>query len=414
MPAPNRPSAPIPLADPDHFRSGFPHELFTQLRRHAPVCWSEESDGPGFWSLFKYEDIADAAKNPKVFSSATENGGHRLFDERTAGVAGTGAESPIGIPFISRDPPTHVQQRLAVMPAIAPNRLVQMEARVRERVVALIEAIPPNETFEVVKNLSAPIPIKTLAELMEAPAGMEPKLVEWTNALIGEDDPDFRASPEYMARAVGELMHFAGTLRAQRLKRGGQDLISLISFERDGSQVPLRDFYANIILILVGGNETTRNSISGGLVALAQHPGQWQKLRDEPSLIPSAVAEIVRWVSPVIHMRRTAMEDLRIRGVEIPKGSKVLFWYPSANRDEDVWSDPFVFDIARPVQRHLAFGAGQHVCLGSRLAELQIRVFLEELIRRYERFEVVGEAPRIRSNFISGIKSLNLRFVPRG
>lgn len=406
----DRPIAPVLLGDATLYEKGFPHELFTDLRRRMPVCWSGEENGPGFWSLLRYDDISEAAKNPAVFSSATENGGHRIFDEQVAGVAGSGVDSPIGVPFISRDPPQHLQQRLALVPAIAPQRLKEMEARIRARIVRLFGALDTSGPFDVVKALSAPIAIKTLAELLEAPESREAKLVEWTNALIGEDDPEFRRSLEYMAQVIGELIGFASELRSARLGGSGADIITLISREKDGAEVPLPDFFANLILVLVGGNETTRNSISGGLVALAQHPMQWEKLHADPALIPAAVNEIVRWVSPVMHMRRTVMQDVTIRGQNIPEGSKILFWYPSANRDEGVWPNPFDFDVSRPVQRHLAFGVGQHVCIGSRLAEMQIRVFLEELIRRYRHIDIAGPVPRIRSNFIHGIKELPMRF----
>lgn len=413
MEIPESLSAPAGLAEPDLFADGFPHDLFTQLRRHKPVCWSHWSGGTGFWSLTRYEDITYAGKNPQIFSSAVELGGHRVFDERSAGVAGTGGgeQAPVGTPFISRDSPRHIQQREPVMRSMNPARLKQMSERIRSRVVQLLDAVPRKQPFDVVKYLSAPLPINTLAGLLDIPPEREGQLVEWTNAFIGEDDPGFRQSPEYMARIMGEFLEYIGNLRSERSNAGHDDVISLLTRQRDGSEVSPADFFANMILVLVGGNETTRNSLSGGLIALASNPRQWRMIRDNPDVIDGAVNEIVRWVSPVMHMRRSVTEDIVVGGVTLAAGDKVLLWYPSANRDEAVWPDrPQVFDITRPVVRHRGFGIGAHVCVGSRLAELQIKIFLQELSQRCASFAVEGEVMRIRSSFIDGIRSLPMRF----
>jgi len=260
-----------------------------------------------------------------------------------------------------------------------------------------------------VESLSAPIPIKTLVELLDMPASYEGKLFEWTNALIGEDDPDFRRSPDYMAKISGEIATYFGGLRAERMGSDRADIVTVLSTDKNGDEVPFKDFIANIFLILVGGNETTRNSISGAMRAFSLFPEQWRILKENPQLIANAVNEIVRWVSPVMHMRRTVMTDVSIRGVELKKDDKVLLWYPAANRDEDIWQNPDAFDINRSIIKHRAFGAGTHLCVGSRLAELQIAIFLEEFLQHCDSFEVNGEISRIRSNFISGMKTLPLK-----
>jgi linalool 8-monooxygenase len=296
------------------------------------------------------------------------------------------------------------------MKGVSPVRVREMEDRIRARVVALLDSLPSGGV-DVVSALSAPLPIKTLIELLDAPLDVENQLCEWTNALIGEDDPTFRQSPEYMAKVIADLSQFGGKLLEPRRNGNGLDMVTLISKTTTGDEVSMNDFFANFILIIIGGNETTRNSISGGLHALAKHPDQYRMLVENPALIPEAVKEIVRWVTPVMHMRRTTTEDIEVRGVPIKKGTKVLFWYPSANRDEDVWDKPFEFDITRPTNRHMGFGVGQHMCIGNRLAEMQIRVFLEEFLPRFKHIELLKEPSRIRSNFIQGIKELQMQFT---
>ncbi len=403
-------STPLMLAEPDNFLSGFPHKSFAELRRNAPVCWSEWSGGIGFWALSRYEDISFAGLNPQIFSSASENGGHRIFEEQVSGVASTGlnSETPVGAPFISRDAPLQTEQRVPVMRSVSSARLGDMADRIRERVQLLLGRAMEHEHLEWVEQVSAPIPIKTLAELLALPPEMEPKLYEWTNALIGEDDPDFRASPEYIQQVTGEIAEYFLALREERLGSDNMDVVTMLSKDRSGNEVPVEDFIANIYLVLVGGNETVRNSISGGIIGFAQNPEQWQLLQRAPELIPNAVNEIVRWVSPVMHMRRTLTQDHTMHGVTMKKGDKVLLWYPSANRDDRVWSNPDKFDISREIVKHRGFGHGAHICVGSRLAELQLKIFLEELVSRCESIEIDGDVSRIRSNFICGVKSLPL------
>jgi len=400
------------LKDPDLYLAHAPHEVFARLRREAPVYWNPEADGAGFWALTRHADIVEASRQPELFSSAHQNGGHRIFNENEVGLTNAG-DSGIGIPFISRDPPSHGQYRKFVMPALTPNRLEGIEARISERCARLLDATPLGEPVDIVPLLAAPLPLLTLAELLDVPADTWPKFYDWTNAFVGEDDPDFRQSPEAMAATLGEFFAFTQELFEARRARPGEDIASLLAnAEIDGAPIPFGEFVANLILTLVGGNETTRNSISNTLSALAANPEQWDWVREDPDRLKTAAREMVRYASPVMHMRRTATADTEIGGQPIAKGDKVVFWYISGNRDEAVFSDPDRFDLSRASVPHIGFGTGQHVCVGWRLAELQLRVVFRQLALRVKRIEQIGQPRRFRSNFINGLKNLDLRLVP--
>lgn len=396
------------LADPDLYLQGVPHALFARLRAEDPVHWNPPGAYPGFWAVTRYADIVEVSRQPELFSSATANGGHRIFDEEEAGIAGMG-ESAIGTPFISIDPPEHVQYRKIVMPALAPGRIAGIEARITARVEALLADVPFGQPFDLVERLAAPLPILTLCELIGVEADLWPTLYRWTNAFVGEDDPDFRASPEALQATLGEFMAFSQALFDERRKNPGPDIASRLATEGPDGQPPkFRDFIANLILTLVGGNETTRNSISHTVIALAADPAQWQLLRENPELLGNAPREMVRHASPVLHMRRTAMADTELGGKRIRKGDRVVLWYPSGNRDEAAFERPDAFDVRRGNVQHVGFGTGQHVCAGSRLAEMQLRVLFAALAGRVAQFEVQGEPARFRSNFIHGLKSLEV------
>lgn len=400
------------LKDPDLYLDRAPHDVFDRVRAEHPVYWNPESDGAGFWALTRYADIVEVSKNPGLFSSAYENGGHRIFNENEVGLTGAG-EAAIGIPFISVDPPVHTQYRKFIMPAVSPGRLAGIEERIRERCESLIANIPLGETVDVVPLLSAPLPLLTLCELFDLPTDMWVKLYDWTNAFVGEDDPDFRQSPEAMASIFGEFVEFARHLFNDRRARPGQDLATLLAtMEVNGAPVDFREFLGNLILALVGANETTRNSLSHSIAAFSDNPGEWDKVREDPVLIKNGVREMVRYASPVMHMRRTATADTQIGGQPIAKGDKVVMWYIAANRDASAFPDPHRFDIARGNIQHLGFGTGQHVCVGSRLAEMQLRVAFGILATRVKSFEVQAQPRRFRSNFINGLKNLDVRMTP--
>ncbi|QNE32526.1 cytochrome P450 [Sphingomonas sp. NBWT7] len=396
------------LKDPGLYARGVPYDAFAELRAHDPVHWSDEADGSGFWSITRHADIVAVSRNPGLFSSAHEWGGHRIFNENEVGLTGAG-DSAIGIPFISRDPPIHTRYRKFVMPALSPVRLGDIEARIRTRVEALVDAIPLDQPIDIVTLLNAPLPLLTLAELLGISPDMWPKLYDWTNAFVGEDDPDFRQSPEAMQSVLGEFFAFAGELFDARRAEPTHDIASLLANAQiDGVAVPFGDFVGNLILVLVGGNETTRNSLSHSMMRFAEQPDAWNAVREDPSLLVHGVKEMVRHASPVLHMRRTATADTELGGKRIAKGDKVVLWYASGNRDAAAFTDPNTFDLTRGNISHVGFGSGQHVCVGSRLAEMQLRVAFETLAKRVASFTVTAQPVRLRSNFINGLKTLEV------
>jgi linalool 8-monooxygenase len=404
----------IDLKNPDLYRDGIPHEVFSRLRREAPVAWNPEDDGRGFWAVTRYEDIVAVSKNPKAFSSARIHGGHRIFDENVVGVAGVGADKTEA-PMISMDPPEHNQYRRMVSPGFAPRRVQALEDRIRDRVSGILDRLTGADTCDFVADIAAELPIQMLAELMGVPQEDRAMLFEWSNALIAEDDAEYRSSPEAVAEKIARMAEYALNLWQERFEHPGDDLISMLVHSRvDGEAMTRERYIGTFILLVAAGNETTRNSLSGGFLALAEHPAEKRRLIEDPSLLTSAAAEIVRWVSPVMHMRRTAMEEAEIGGQAIRPNDKVILWYCSGNRDEAVFADPFRFDITRTDPAHVGFGTGQHFCLGARLAEVQIRVFYEEFLRRYPDACPVGPIERMRSNFIVGYKSIPTRLVGQG
>lgn len=399
------------LKDPDLYVNQVPYDLFAQLRREEPVYWNAEKDGPGFWALTRQAEINLVSRQPALFSSAHEHGGHRIFNENEVGLTGAG-ESAIGIPFISIDPPVHAQYRKIVMPALTPGRMAGIEERIQARCADLISRIPTDAPVDLVPLLCAPLPLLTLAELLDVPSDLWPKLYDWTNAFVGEDDPDFRNSPAAMAQTLTEFFEFSKDLFESRRARPGVDLATVLANAViENEPVSFKEFVANLILALVGGNETTRNSLSHSMVAFANNPQQWEVIREQPDILTGAVKEMVRYASPVMHMRRTATADTTLADRKIAKGDKVVMWYISGNRDEDVYQEADVFDITRRNVQHVAFGTGQHTCVGFRLAEMQLRVAFSELAKRVRRFEVVSSPRRFRSNFINGLKNLDVKLI---
>ncbi|MBI1238114.1 MAG: cytochrome P450 [Alphaproteobacteria bacterium] len=396
------------LKNPDLYQDEGCHRVFAHLRAHDPVYWNPEADGAGFWAVTRYDDVLAVSKNPELFSSARAQGGHRIFDELDVG------DPSLDASMISMDPPEHAAYRRMVTPGFTPQRIAQMEARVRARVTEILDRIQGEREVEFIATVAAELPIQVLAELFGVPQEDRAKLFEWSNAVIGEDDPELRSSHAYIEACYKEMALYSLHLWQKRLQEPGDDLISMLAHAKVGGEpMSMQRYLSTFILLVVAGNETTRNSISGGVLALSQNAEQRRLLAQRPDLIANAVPEIVRYVSPVLHMRRTATADTELGGKTIRAGDKIVVWYASANRDESHFQDADRFDVTRGnASDQLGFGIGQHFCLGSRLAELQLRVMFEELLRRFPTLHAEGPVRRVRTNFLNSIKEMRVVLTP--
>ncbi len=397
---------PLDLVDPGRFaRNGYPHELWATLRAEAPVVFLEPDGYVSFWALTKHADITDVASRPELFSSA-----HGLI------LGHPGAPAPPSEMVVMLDPPVHGPLRRVAMPRFTPRAIRSRHEEIDRIAVKLLDdlAASGDEEFDFVERIAAPLPIGVISWILGVPEDDWSLLFQWTNEVIGKDDPEFRRPGETagqtIRRARGELHAYLEGLIATRRLEPGDDIISqLIAAEIDGRPLTPVQLLNYAELMVEAGNETTRNAISGGLLAFSEHPDQWERLKREPELLPTAVEEILRWVSPIIHFVRTASEDCRIRGEAITAGDKVALFYASANRDEDVFDEPFEFRIDRQPNRHLAFGSGPHFCMGANLARVELETLFRHLLTRLEWFELTAPAERLNSAVNGGIKHLNLR-----
>ena len=373
--------------------------------------------------MTKYDHIQFISKNPKVFSSDRLRGGITLESAELRRRREVALSSEVqnkvkkfnileaGNSMIQMDPPVHTQHRRMVAPGFTPQTLENLIPKIRKRCIEILERLEGQRECEFISSVAAELPIQMLAELFGVKQEDRAKLLQWSSSIIGGDDPDMRVSTEQITEVFFDLYQYAIALRKERQKEPGNDLISmLVNSEIEGKRMNVNDYISAFILLIVAGNETTRNSISGGILALSQHPEERKKLLNDTSLIPNAVNEIIRWVAPVIYMKRTALEDTEIGGKAIKKGDSLALWYMSGNRDEDKWENPFTFDVGRTGPRHLSFGYGQHLCIGWRLAEIQLTICLEEWLKRFPDFAVRGKVHRMRSNFLNSIKQMQVEY----
>ncbi len=383
---------------------------FARLRREAPVHFLEDSLNGPFWSVTNWPLIKAVDTNHQVFSSAE-------------GIAI--ASPPEGVErqqqggsFISADPPAHGPQRNTVQPAVAPRNLANLEPLIRERVVDILDNLPVGETFNWVDRVSMELTARMLATLFDFPYEDRRKLIEWSDIttnvpqVTGDDSIDMEARQQALMDCA---QAFYGLWDERASAPPKSDLISMLAHGEATKKLneSPAEFIGTLLLLIVGGNDTTRNSISGGVIALNENPDQYQKLREDAGLIPNMVSEIIRWQTPVIHMRRTALADVELGGETIRKGDKVVMWYLSGNRDEDIFDEADAFRIDRPnARQHVAFGYGIHRCMGNRLAEMQLRTLWEEIHKRFAKVELAGDVVRLPNNFIRGIKEVPVQLVP--
>jgi cytochrome P450 len=392
----------IEVADDELFRTDTHWPYFERLRREDPVHMSVHPKFGPYWSITKYNDIVSVDSNHQDFSS-----------ERAITIEDPDAafETPM---FIAMDPPRHDEQRKAVSPAVAPANLHAMEPVIRERAGLILDSLPIGETFDWVDKVSIELTTMTLATLFDFPFEERRKLTRWSDTITApEGAPGFGTEEERRAELM-ECVGYFTNLWNERINAPPQgDLVSMMAHSEATRHMNQMEFLGNLILLIVGGNDTTRNTISGSVLALNQNPDQYDKLRAHPELIPSMVSETIRWQTPLAHMRRTAMRDVEFGGKAIKAGDKVVMWYVSGNRDDEVIERPndYIIDRERPRQ-HVSFGFGIHRCVGNRLAELQLRVIWEEILRRFPDIKLMGEPQRVASTFIKGYEYLPV-MIPR-
>ncbi len=395
----------IDVAQPQLFKDNVMWPYFERLRRDAPVHYCKDSQFGAYWSVTKYKDIMAVDTNHAVFSSESGLGGITVMNDPDP-------EDDFELPmFIAMDPPKHDAQRKVVSPIVSPDSLASMEGLIRGRVGEIFDNLPEDEPFDWVDRVSIELTTQMLATLFDFPWEERRKLTYWSDIATADENSGLIDSEDHRREILIECLTYFTELWNQRINaEPAGDLISMLCHGESTKNMEPFEYLCNVVLLIVGGNDTTRNSITGGLLALNQNPDQFKKLRDNPDLVSSLVPEIIRWQTPLAHMRRTALEDVELGGKTIKKGDKVVMWYVSGNRDEEAIedADKFIIDRKRPRQ-HLSFGYGIHRCVGNRLAEMQLRIVWEEILKRFETVEVLEEPTRVLSSFVKGYERMMVK-----
>ncbi|HXO10054.1 MAG TPA: cytochrome P450 [Solirubrobacteraceae bacterium] len=408
----------VDVASPKVYAEGVPHETLAALRRHDPVHWHPfPGTRDGFWLLTKHADVIAIGKDPKRFSSQV---GHIALEDRAPDALAARQS------MIETDPPEHTRLRKIVSDAFTRTKVKEYEEYTRSIVRELLDAAIAKGSFDWVTEISEPVPVTVLISILGLPHEDIPLLIELTSEMAAATDAEYVPDPvkypsdidprllPFGTPAAAQVIEYGREIGERRRQKPTDDLVSrLVHAEVDGERLSETEYSNFFELFIFAGNETTRTGISQGVLALIEHPDQFDRLVADPALVPTAVDEILRYGTPIIYFRRTATEDTEIRGVPIQAGDRVAMWFLSANFDEDVFDDPQAFDVGRRPNPHTTFGrGGPHFCLGSFLARLEIRIVLEEILARKVRFELTGPPVRLSSNFVNGFKSIPVRVVP--
>ena len=391
------PLSEIDLVDPQIFHNDFHVKIFERLRSESPVHYQQDHEVVGsFWNVTRYEDIMSVDTDPATYSSE-------------GSIVATDQEEEFPLPmFIAMDPPKHDKQRKEVSPVVGPKNLAKMEGTIRKRAGDILDSLPINKEFNWADNVSIELTTQMLATLFDFPFEDRRKLTRWSDVATADEQSGIIESEEQRRAELFECLEYFTGLWNERVNAPAKnDLISMLAHGESTRNMDPAEYLGNLILLIVGGNDTTRNSISGGIKFLNENPLEYQKLRDNPSLIPNMVSEIIRYQTPLAYMRRTALKDATLAGQKIKAGDKVLMWYVSGNRDSTAISnaDSFLID-RKDARKHLSFGFGIHRCMGNRLAEMQLRVLWEEILKRFEKIEMTGPEIMVNSSFVKGYSHL--------